>query len=250
MDFKPEIIGLIPARGGSKRVPGKNIKILAGHPLLAYTISAALESGAFSRVIVSTDSAEIADIATKYGAEVPFMRPEELAADHSPDIDWIRDLLDVLRKRGELTDCFSILRPTSHFRQAETIKRAWKEFSANFEADSLRAVEKCNEHPAKMWRINGGRMSPVMANPDRSSTPWHSMPYQSLPAIFVQNASLEIAHCRIPLECGTIAGESILPFVTDGYEGFDINRPEDWIVAEYLIENRMAVLPEVLTRCV
>lgn len=237
-------LGFIPARSGSKRIVNKNTKLLNGHPLLAYTISAALNSKIFSRVIVSTDSGEIADIALKYDAEVPFLRPKEFATDISPDIEWVKHLLLEFQNQGKMAECFAILRPTSPFRQPETIDRAWKQFLAD-DADSLRAVEKCKQHPAKMWSIKGGRMEPVMKNPDSSGTPWHSMPYQVLPEVYVQNASLEIAQCSVPLVRGTIAGDEIMPFFTEKYEGFDINTSEDWIVAEYLINNKLARLPKI-----
>jgi CMP-N,N'-diacetyllegionaminic acid synthase len=240
------VIGLIPARAGSKRVANKNVRTLAGHPLLAYSICAARESGVFSRVLVSTDSEEIAAIAKNYGAEVPFLRPVEFAQDWSPDIEWVRHLLLGLDADGGLPDCFSILRPTSPFRQPETIRRAWARFLDDSQADSLRAVEKCGQHPAKMWLIDGNRMRTVMCNPDPGATPWHSMPYQVLPEVYVQNASLEIAYCQIPLERGSIAGDTIMPFVTVNYEGLDINQPEDWIIAEYLIEHGRAMLPKIL----
>lgn len=241
-------IGLIPARAGSKRVPNKNIRLLNGHPLFAYSICSALESGVFKRVIVSTESQTIADIAMRYGAEVPFLRPESFAGDKSPDIEWIRHLLQELAAGGETYDCFSILRPTSPFRKADTIQRAWRLFTADGKADSLRAVEKCTEHPAKMWVLDGARMRPVMPNPDPAGTPWHSTPYQALPPIHVQNASLEIARCEAPLKKGTIAGEVIMPFVSEGLEGFDINNPQDWIVAEHHIKETPGALPKVRTR--
>jgi CMP-N,N'-diacetyllegionaminic acid synthase len=238
-----ETLALIPARAGSKRVPNKNIRVLGAHPLIAYTIGSALRSNLFKRVIVSTDSAEIAAIAGHYGAEVPFLRPAEYAEDNSPDIEWVRHLLKAILPESP-TKHFSILRPTSPFRQPETIQRACQQFEeAANEIDSLRAVELCTQHPAKMWRIEGGLLHPVLANPDTKGTPWHSTPYQALPKIYVQNASLEIAHCTVPIESGTIAGKVILPFITTGYEGFDINLPEDWIVAEHLIQTGAAILP-------
>ncbi|MHB1195127.1 MAG: acylneuraminate cytidylyltransferase family protein [Longimicrobiales bacterium] len=240
-----EAIALIPARSGSKRIRNKNVRPLGGHPLLAFTISSALESGVFKRVVLSTEDEVTAKIGLHYGAEVPFLRPVEYASDQSPDIDWIRDLLRRLEMAGEGAEYFSILRPTSPFRQASTIRRAWAEFTADDGADSLRAVEKCREHPAKMWRISENRMTSIMPNPDRQSTPWHSMPYQSLPEIYVQNASLEISRCRIPMEMGTIAGEMIMPFFTEGLEGFDINNPEDWALAELYLRHGEAELPPV-----
>lgn len=245
-----ECIAMIPARSGSKRLAGKNIRDLGGHPLLAYTIAAAKQSQIFKRVIVSTDCSEIASIARRYGAETPWLRSAEAAADTSPDIEWLRELLLQLEAAGELTDCFSILRPTSPFRKAETIHRAWKMFLHDGEADSLRAIEKCHEHPAKMWQLiqddnNKPRMRPVMENPAVNETPWHSRPYQDLPPVYVQNASLEIAWTNIPLKRHSIAGTRILPFITEGFEGHDINSLEDWIVAEYLINNRIVTLPDL-----
>lgn len=242
-------VGLIPARAQSKRVPKKNIRPLGGHPLLAYSICAARASGVFARVLVSTESEEIAEVARRYGAEVPWLRPEALAGDSSPDIEWVEDTLRRLEREGERYDCFSILRPTSPFRQATTIQRAWSAFVADGRADSLRAVEKCSEHPAKMWVIDGARMRPLMANPDPAATPWHSMPYQALPPVYVQNASLELARSEVPLRHGTIAGTRIMPFVSEGLEGFDINRPEDWVLAEHHVKADPGVLPAVeLTR--
>jgi N-acylneuraminate cytidylyltransferase len=240
-----ECLALIPARAGSKRIPDKNIRLLGGHPLLAYTIGAALDSGVFKRVIVSTENPEIADIAKRYGAEVPHLRPVALAADQSPDIEWVQDLLGKLQVHGALTPCFSILRPTSPFRQPQTIRRAWEAFIADGQADSLRAVQPCTEHPAKMWKVGGNRITPVMSNPDSAGFPWHSTPYQALPPVFVQNASLEIAWTRIPLEEGTIAGSQIMPFFTEGHEGFDINQPQDWVLAEYLLDHNQVSLPNV-----
>lgn len=240
----PRIIGLVPARAGSKRVPDKNIRPLAGHPALAYTIAAALQSGIFSAIVVSTDSEQYADVARYYGAQVPFLRPAEYAGDLSPDIEWVEYTLTRLRDQGQGFDCFSILRPTSPFRQAETIVRAWQEFLAEEGVDSLRAVEKCQQHPGKMWVVRGKRMSPLLPL-SPAEQPWHSSQYQSLPAVYIQNASLEIAWSRVVFEGRTIAGNVLIPFFTQGYEGFDVNKPADWQLAEQLVANQQARLPEV-----
>ncbi|WP_287359731.1 acylneuraminate cytidylyltransferase family protein [Moorena sp. SIO3B2] len=164
MDSKtPTVVALIPARAGSKRVPGKNIRRLKGHPLIAYTIAAATQSQVFSAVIVSTDSEEVAEIARYYSAEVPFLRPPEYATDKSPDIEWIDYTLRHLSNLGRDFDCFSILRPTSPCRQPQTIQRAWQAFLAQADqVDSLRAVEKCQQHPGKMWVLNGSLMKPLL----------------------------------------------------------------------------------------
>src|ERR1043166_2556740 len=169
----PTVVALIPARAGSKRVPGKNVRLLAGHPMIAYTIAAAVRSEVFSAVIVSTDSPHYADIARHYGAEVPFLRSLEFAGDLSPDIEWVEYTLQRLQSEGRDFDCFSILRPTSPFRQLETIRRAWSQFLSQEGVDSLRAVEKCRQHPGKMWVVRGNRMTPLLplSPPEQ---PWHS----------------------------------------------------------------------------
>ena len=237
----PSCIALIPARAGSKRVANKNIRKLAGHPLMAYTIRSAVDSGVFSDIIVSTDSREYAEIAQYYGATVPFLRPEEFAGDLSPDIEWITYTLKRLKDEGKESDCFCILRPTSPFRLASTIRRAWDTFILEDGVDSLRAVEKCHEHPGKMWVVRGKRMMPLLPF-GQGQQPWHSCPYQALPVIYVQNASLEIAWSHVVLEKGTIAGEVIMPFFTENFEGFDINHAKDWNYAIDLVEKRMASL--------
>jgi N-acylneuraminate cytidylyltransferase len=238
------IIALIPARSGSKRLPGKNIHPLAGHPLIAYTICAARQSGIFSSVFVSTDSQEYADISRQYGAEVPFLRPAEISGDVSLDIEWVDFTLRKLKEMGREYDCFSILRPTSPFRLPTTIQRAWKEFLNEEGVDSLRAVEKCREHPGKMWIVRGKRMMPLLPIGPKEQ-PWHSTPYQALPEVYSQNASLEIAWSRVVFNGRTIAGEVVMPFFTEGYEGFDVNRPYDWELAERLVASGESQLPKV-----
>ena len=241
---KPSIVALIPARAGSKRVPDKNIRPLAGHPLIAYTISSALQSQVFSAVIVSTDSQLYGDISGHYGAEVPHLRPEEFAGDLSPDIEWVEYALNQLRQDGREYDCFSILRPTSPFRLPATIQRAWRAFTDEKGVDSLRAVEKCKQHPGKMWVLRGNRMVPLLplTPPEQ---PWHSSQYQSLPEVYAQNASLEIAWTRVVFEGRTIAGNVLMPFFTKDYEGFDVNSAYDWTLAEHLVNSGQARLPSI-----
>jgi N-acylneuraminate cytidylyltransferase len=241
---RPSAIALVPARGGSKRVPGKNVRPLAGHPLLAYTLSAARQSDVFADVVVSTDSPETAEIAARYGGEIPFLRPAAMAEDLSPDIDWIEYTLTRLRRVGRGYDCFSILRPTSPFRQPETIRRAWKRFVSLTDVDSIRAVEKCRQHPFKMWTVRDDRMHPLMPG-GPENPPWHSTPYQALPPVYAQNASLEIAWSRVVFDGRTIAGRVIAPFFTEGVEGFDVNDRFDWIVAEEMVRTGEARLPPV-----
>ena len=218
--------------------------MLGGHPMLAYTIAAARESGVFDSVIVSTDAEDIAGIARRYGAEAPFLRPARFSGDTSPDIEWLEYTIAELGTRGREWDCFSLLRPTSPFRTADTIRRAWALFTSQEGIDSLRAVEKCAQHPGKMWIVRGQRMFPLLPfGPE--SQPWHSTPYQALPPVYVQNASLEIAWTRVVRERRSIAGDVLVPFLTEGYEGFDINDAYDWMVAERLLGDGLVQLPKL-----
>lgn len=236
-------IALIPARSGSKRIPNKNIKKFGVHPLIAYTIAVARSSKLFTEVIVSTDSKEIAAVAERYGASVPFLRPKEFATDTSPDIEWVLHALGELKKKKEMPKLFSILRLTSPFRTTEMLQKVMKLFGSNPEADSLRAIEPCSQHPAKMWILKGKWLVPVMKGKSGKNEFWHSTPHQDLPKVYAQNASLEIAWTKIPLKTHSIAGKLILSFITQGYEGYDINSEKDWIYAEYLVKNGKVKLP-------
>ena len=231
MSTIPSIVGLIPARSGSTRIPGKNTRRLGEHPLIAYAIASALEAGIFGTVIVSTEDEPTAGIARYYGAEVPFLRPAEMAGATSPDIERGAHVLQRRADGGRRFECYAILRPTSPFRRAATIERAWKLFLGDPGVDSLRAVEAVKQHPGKMWIVRGRRLLPLLPFGPKER-PWHSSQTQSLPEVVVQNASLEIAWARVALEQGTIAGETIRPFFTDEAEGFDINDASDWQAAQ------------------
>jgi CMP-N,N'-diacetyllegionaminic acid synthase len=231
-------VALVPARAGSQRVPGKNVAPLAGHPLIAYTIAAARESGLFDAVIVSTDSEAIADVARRYGAEVPRLRPVEMAGATSPDIEWVRHALE-----GADWEVFSLLRPTSPFRTAATIRRAWDRFTAVPDADSLRAVRPVREHPGKMWRVTGELMEPFVRQTP-GEVPTHSRQTAALEQLYVQDSSLEIAWTRIVAD-GEIAGRRVVPFFCEGVEGLSIDYPDDLERAEALAAADPALLPRV-----
>jgi N-acylneuraminate cytidylyltransferase len=219
-------------------VPGKNVALLAGHPLIAYTIAAARASGLFEAVVVSTDSEAIAAVARRYGAEVPGLRPAEMAGATSPDIEWVRHVL-----AGTDWEVFSLLRPTSPFRTAATIRRAWERFMSVEEADSLRAVRPVREHPGKMWRITGELMEPFLPQTP-GEVPTHSRQTASLEPLYVQDSSLEIAWTRI-VAGGEIAGERVVPFFCEGVEGLSIDYPDDLAHAEALAAADPDLLPPV-----
>ena len=168
-----------------------------------------------------------------------FLRAKSISGDKSPDIEWVKFMLKGLSDIGKNFDVFSILRPTSPLRLDSTIKSAFKNFLADKNYDSLRAVEKCNQHPGKMWVNNNNMLFPLI--PFKvDGIPWHSSQYSSLPEIYIQNASLEICWTKTIFNMGSISGTKIMPFFTSNYEGFDINNEEDFILAESLIKAKKA----------
>jgi CMP-N-acetylneuraminic acid synthetase len=231
------LVAFVPARSGSERVPGKNVRRLGGHPLIAYAVATAQQAGA-DGVVCSTDSEEIAAIARWYGADV-VLRPAELATSTSPDIDWLRHALDEVPHH----DLFALVRPTSPFRGPETVRRGLEQLLAHHDADSIRAVEPVKQHPGKMWLVEGETMRPLL---DQSGldVPWHDSQFQALPKVYVQNSSLEIAWTRVAEE-GTLGGRVRLPFFTEGLEGFSIDREDEWVRAEALVESGEGRLPAV-----
>lgn len=237
----PSVIALIPARSGSERVPKKNIRPLAGHPLLAYAIATAQEAGVFDRILCSTDSEEIAEIARYYGAEVPFLRPPELATSTSPDIEWITYTLGEL---GEHYDLFALVRATNPFRGPDAFERGLAQLLATPEADSIRAVELVKQHPGKMWIVEGATMRPLL-DQSHLDVAWHAGQYQALPKVYVQNSALEIAWTRVVAGTGTREGRTVAPFLTTGHEGFNVDDEEDWERAERLVEAGAVTLPRV-----
>jgi len=239
----PSAVAFVPARSGSERVPNKNIRPLAGHPLVAYAIETALQSGVFDRVVVSTDSDEIAEVARWYGGDVPFLRPAEYATATSPDVEWLRFTLEHLDSAHEV---FAIVRATNPFRGPETVRRGLRQLLATPEADSLRAVELVKQHPGKTWVLaeDGRTMQPLL-DQDHLDVAWHAGQYQALPPVYVQNSALEIAWARVVAETGTREGRVVAPFLTDGHEGFNVDDEEDWERAERLVASGAARLPEV-----
>jgi CMP-N-acetylneuraminic acid synthetase len=237
------VVALIGARSGSERVTGKNVRRLAGHPLLAYAIETARQAGVFERIVVSTDSEEIAKVARWYGADVPFLRPEEYATATSPDIEWIAWTLPRL---GERFDLFAIVRATNPLRGPDVIRRGLEQLLATPEADSIRAVERVKQHPGKMWEltIDGRTMTPLL-DQTHLDVAWHAGQYQALPAVYVQNSALEIAWTRVVAATGTREGRVLAPYLTDGYEGLNIDDEDDFELAERLVASGRARLPVV-----
>ena len=239
----PSAIALIGARSGSERVVGKNVRRLAGHPLLAYAIETARRADVFDRILVSTDSEQIAQVARWYGADVPFLRPEEYATSTSPDIEWIAWTLPRLDERYDL---FAIIRATNPFRGPDAIRRGLDQLLATPEADSVRAVELVKQHPGKMWVIDEvGRLMRPLLDQSHLDVAWHAGQYQALPSVYVQNSALEIAWTRVVEATGTREGVIQAPFLTVGYEGLNIDDEDDFARAEQLVASGRARLVDV-----
>jgi N-acylneuraminate cytidylyltransferase len=211
---RPEILALIPARGGSKGIPRKNLLPIMGQPLIAYSIAQALASRWITRVIVSTDDEEIAQVARAHGAEVPFMRPAEYAQDHSLDVDVFRHALATLEADEHYT-CEAVvhLRPTGPIRQVARIDEAIALFLAHPDADSLRSVTVPTHTPYKMWRRDGEWLVPLLDVPGVDEP--FSHPRQALPKVLWQNGYVDIIRPRVILDGGGMAGQRVLAFEMD-----------------------------------
>lgn len=210
-----EVLAIIPARGGSKSVPRKNVLTVGGKPLIGWTIEHALESSLISRVIVSTDDDEIASVAKEYGAEVPFMRPKELALDNSLDIEFHQHALEWLNlNENYRPEAVANLRPTSPGRNPKTIDAAIKRFFEHPNADSLRSVHLAEQSPFKMWHIGSdGFMTPVVCFEDVTEA--FNLPRQSLPLVYWQDGYIDIARFETITKKKSTVGSTVLPFLID-----------------------------------
>lgn len=231
-----EVLTIIPARGGSKSIPRKNIRPFAGHPLIAYSIAASLMAKTVTRTIISTDDSEIANISQQYGAQVPFIRPAELALDDTPDLPvYIHALQWLKENENYQPDIFVQLRPTSPFRRVSHIDEAVHRLISQPEADAIRTVCIPFQNPFKMWYIKpDGFMQPIMET--EYSEPYN-LPRQALPDVYWQTGYVDAAWTRTVTFKNSMTGDRIMPLIINQDEWIDIDSPDDWQRAERLIEN-------------
>ncbi len=222
------IYTVIPARGGSKSIPNKNIKMLNDRPLIEFTIKYSLACPLINHTIVTTDSPEIATIAKKCGAEVPFMRPPEFAQDHTPDYPVFAHALKLLEElTNEKIDLIVLLRPTSPLRPAKLIEKGISLMIKFPEASSLRTVAKSTEHPFRQWKMKDDFMVGYETDIDEA----YNLPRQELPPVYFQTGDLEIIR-RETLLNGSISGNKIIPLIILPEEMVDIDNMVDWAKAE------------------
>lgn len=230
-----EVLALIPARGGSKSIPRKNIHPFLGHPLIAYSIAAGLQSSLVTRTIVSTDDEEIAAVARQYGAETPFLRPAEFAQDNTTDFPVFTHALGWLAEHeGYHPDIIVQLRPTSPVRPLDCVNQAVQLLLDHPQADSVRGVVPSGQNPHKMWRIEAdGRMHPLLQVPGIAEP--YNAPRQALPPTYWQTGHIDAIRTRTILEKHSLSGEVILPLVLDVRYAVDIDTLNDMHRAEMLV---------------
>jgi N-acylneuraminate cytidylyltransferase len=230
---KPEVLAIIPARGGSKGIPRKNIRPFAGYPLIAYSIAAGLQSETVTRVIVTTDDEEIAETARRFGAGTPFLRPPELAADRTLDLPVFQHALTWLAEHeGYRPDVVVHLRPTTPFRPPDLVDRSVHILLQHPEADSVRAVTPAHQIPFKMWLVEDEDtpIRPLMTVPGIEEP--YNAPRQTLPHAYFHNGLIDIIRPATILEMNSMSGRTIMPVMFDPGYDIDLDTPNDWRRAE------------------
>lgn len=248
-----EILALIPARGGSKGIPRKNIRNFAGYPLIAWSIAAAKQSALVTRVIVSTDDEEIAAVAREYGAETPFLRPVELAQDKTTDLPVFEHALQWLQENeGYRPEIMVQLRPTSPIRPANMLDHAIRILLNHSDADCVRGVVPAGQNPFKMWRFDGEDqpMKPLLAV-DGIAEPYNA-PRQILPVVYWQTGHIDAIRVSTILQKKSLTGDVIYPLVIDPRYTVDIDNLSDWAKYEALANSELEMVtpgtPSVVKR--
>ena len=237
------ILALIPARGGSKGIPRKNIRSFAGYPLIAWSIAAAKKSKLVTRVIVSTDDEEIAAVARQWGAETPFLRPAELAQDKTTDLPvfmhalkWLEDV------EGYRADIVVQLRPTSPIRPQTMVDDAIRILLNHKDADCVRGVVPAGQNPFKMWRFNGEEkpLGQLLEVPGIHEP--YNAPRQILPPVYWQTGHIDAIRTSTIVDKESLTGNAIYPLVIDPKYTVDIDTPADWEKYEAVVYGGLEVV--------
>lgn len=234
------ILAVIPARGGSKSIPRKNIKLLCGKPLIAWTIEAARGTTHPMRVIVSTDDREIAEVARACGAEASFLRPASISGDRATDVEFLTHALDFLREReGYEPEVVLRLPPTSPLRTAAHIDEGIETLLSNPEADAVRPITESSKHPYKMWQTAGEYLKPFLAESVTGMRePWN-MPRQLLPKVYAHTGAMDVMRTRTIRELKSTSGRRTAYFFMKPEDAVNIDHPIDFALAELLMAERL-----------
>lgn len=232
-----DILALIPARGGSKGIPRKNIRSFAGYPLIAWSITTGLASELVTRVIVSTDDDEIAVVAREFGGETPFLRPAELARDDTTDLPVFEQALAWLKENENYQPEVVVqLRPTSPIRPRWLVDDAIRILLAHEDADCVRGVVMAGQNPHKMWRLPEGENGPMknLLDVEGLAEPYNA-PRQNLPLVYWQTGHIDAIRTSSILEKNSLTGNVIYPLVIDPRYSVDIDNLQDWTRYEHLV---------------
>lgn len=233
-----KVLALIPARGGSKGVPHKNVRSLGGYPLLAWSIAACRKSAMIDRVIISTDSLEYAALAQKLGAEAPFLRPAEISSDHSTDYDFIVHALDWLAARGEEPDYVVHMRPTTPLRDPRLVDEAVRVFLNTAKATALRSVQEMPESAYKTFEIaQGGQL--MRLGSESTALDAANIARQQFPKTYQANGYVDVLSTSFIRKAGLIHGDHVLPFMTPTV--VEVDAEEDFAYLEF----QLAQAPEI-----
>ncbi len=246
VETMPDIIAVIPARGGSQGIPRKNLVPLGGHPLVAWSIAAAQQSRWVKRVLVSTDDAEIAGVARSYGAEVPFMRPEELAGHETRDFPVFQHALEWLAHVERYSPAIVVqLRPTSPLRSPGLVDAAIDKLIADDRADSVRTVTPPAQNPYKMWSISEGALTPLLSS---DIVEPYNAPRQKLPETYWQTGHIDAFRACIVREKQSLSGDRILPLIVDPRYAVDVDAPIHVVIAEHIVAHGSLTLVKPAAR--
>lgn len=233
-----KILALIPARGGSKGLQSKNIRLLCGKPLICHSIELGLRSKLIDRVVVSTDSEEIAEVARKAGAEVPFLRPTYLAEDLTQDFPVVKHCLSWYQNNGYVPDLVVFLRPTGPLRILKEVEEAIKILQADPEADSIRSAEEPHAHPYKMFDMDGRFLAPLVKE-FKGIKDSFSGPRQALPKVYQTTPDIHVLKIRAIFEFDSLLGRKVLPYFLK-HPTVDIDNEFDLEIAEYMMKKRLS----------
>lgn len=239
---RAEVLAVIPARGGSKGIPRKNVRLIAGKPLIAWMIEASRAARLVTRVIVSTDDSEIAKIAQAYGAEIPFMRPAEIAADLSADVEFLSHALEILAADGYHPDVVLRLPPTSPLTTAAHINEGIETLLADDTLDAVRPIVEAPKHPYKFWKIaeDGKHLEPFLPTSFTGFDEPHNLPRQLFPKVYMHTGAMDVMRTRTILDLKSTSGKRLGFFHMSLEDSVNIDHPLDFEIAELLLKKRKA----------